>query len=205
MEGRGDELSDVLAAHLGADAWSLPAASRSWPPYEHVNVQTGVEQWLARNASEQRLIGLVGFRHRMFGLVDLCQPGGEQGLRVGGVATVEMAAGPDELTHPCVQCGLYLVRVGEARADLVLPEGVLEGVEQHIHGVARHHDLLLAHGLHVKRGALLYGAPGTGKTHTVRYLTSLLPDTTVVVLSGSALRYIAEARALARDLQDAGG
>ena len=274
-----NELSAALIEHLGPDAWALPAASGSWPSYEHVNVQTGVERWLEQFADEHRLLGVVGFRHRMFGLVDLCQPGGEHGIGIGGVATVEMAAGPDELMHPCVLCGLYLARIGTvrlalllrgsdqrgpqpdvtveivatdpdaaraavaeirrlaiehsvyrgqmvgfessplnmrgetllafrrrvemAREDLVLPEGVLEGIEQHIHGVARHHDLLLAHGLHLKRGVLLYGAPGTGKTHTVRYLASLLPDTTIIVLSGAALRFLGAACALARDLQPA--
>jgi cell division protease FtsH len=87
------------------------------------------------------------------------------------------------------------------RRDLVLPEGVLDGIEQQIHGVARHRRVLQAHGLHLKRGVLLYGAPGVGKTHTVRYLMSLLPQSTVIVISGDTLRFLSAACSLARALQ----
>jgi hypothetical protein len=74
-----------------------------------------------------------------------------------------------------------------SRDELVLPPGMLEGIERQILSVAEHRDVLLAHGQHLKRGVLLYGPPGTGKTHTVRYLMSRLPETTVVVLSSTAL------------------
>jgi ATP-dependent 26S proteasome regulatory subunit len=50
---------------------------------------------------------------------------------------------------------------------------------------------------------LLYGPPGTGKTHTVRYLMSRLTGATVVVLSGRAMRLLAEAAAIVRSLQPA--
>ena len=43
--------------------------------------------------------------------------------------------------------------------------------------------------------------PGTGKTHTVRYLLGQLPGVTSVVVSGYALRFIAEACSVARTLQ----
>jgi ATP-dependent 26S proteasome regulatory subunit len=43
--------------------------------------------------------------------------------------------------------------------------------------------------------------PGTGKTHTVRYLIGHLPGVTVVLLSGRALVMIAEACSVARMLQ----
>ncbi len=68
-------------------------------------------------------------------------------------------------------------------------------------GVARHSARLLASGQHLRRGVLLYGVPGTGKTHTVRYLLGQLSGVTVVLLSGSALRMIAEACSVARMLQ----
>jgi ATP-dependent 26S proteasome regulatory subunit len=65
-------------------------------------------------------------------------------------------------------------------------------------GVARHAGRLLASGQHLKRGVLLHGAPGTGKTHTVRYLIGQLGGVTVVLLSGYALTWIGQACSVAR-------
>lgn len=48
---------------------------------------------------------------------------------------------------------------------------------------------------------LLYGPPGVGKTHTVRYLISQLVDTTIVELTGETLGAIREACSIARSLQ----
>jgi len=85
--------------------------------------------------------------------------------------------------------------------DVVLPDGALDRVERHVVGTARHRDRLRAAGQHLKRGLLLYGPPGTGKTHTVRYLLGLLDGVTVVILSGTSLRFIGPATELARALQ----
>lgn len=89
------------------------------------------------------------------------------------------------------------------RADVVLPDGLLEAVERQVIGVARHRDRLRGAGHPLKRGVLLFGPPGTGKTHTVRYLVSRLPEFTVVLLSGMGLRFVAQACALARLVQPA--
>lgn len=87
------------------------------------------------------------------------------------------------------------------RDDVILDEAVLAAVERQVVGVARHKALLRASGQHLKRGLLLYGPPGVGKTHTVRYLASLLRDTTIIQLSGEALGYINQACSVARALQ----
>jgi ATP-dependent 26S proteasome regulatory subunit len=86
------------------------------------------------------------------------------------------------------------------RSDLILPDQVLEAIEQQVIGVAAHRERLLASGQHLKRGLLLHGAPGTGKTHTVRYLMSRLPDVTVVILTGEALHLVGAACSIARTL-----
>jgi hypothetical protein len=84
------------------------------------------------------------------------------------------------------------------RDTVVLPPAVIDGIERQVLGVARHASRLLASGQHLKRGVLLHGAPGTGKTHTVRYLIGQLAGVTVVILSGYALRWIGEACSAAR-------
>nr|WP_246405559.1 ATP-binding protein [Modestobacter versicolor] len=76
-------------------------------------------------------------------------------------------------------------------------------IERQVVDVARHKARLLAAGQHLKRGLLLYGPPGVGKTHTVRYLIGRLAETTVVQLTGNALHLIAEACSVARSLQPA--
>lgn len=272
-------LPGLLAEHLGAEAGSLPVVSEQWPPYEHVNVQTGLEHYLARPGREHRLIGVTGFQHRMFTVADLAQGGGfTHGTGVGGVAMVRLPSGPGGSTRACVQCGLYLIRDGAsrlalllrgtdqrgpqeslvvevlcqdpavaaaaleeirgladeynvfrgqvlsfaaemfgphgavlnfldrpvlARDGLILPARVLEGIEEHVLGVTRHAGRLLASGQHLKRGLLLHGPPGTGKTHTVRYLIGHAEQATVIILTGGALSLIRQACSIARALTPA--
>jgi len=97
----------------------------------------------------------------------------------------------------------FLARPHVAREQVVLPEELLADIERQVIGVARHADRLLASGQHLKRGILLYGAPGTGKTHTVSYLVGRLPEVTIIVISGQALGRIREACSVARTLQPA--
>jgi hypothetical protein len=277
---RADEapVSRLVRAHLGPGTAEQPVASRNWPQYDQVNVQRGLDAWLAAGGREHELTGLTRYRHRDFGLADLLQPGGDAtGLGVGSVQLAARASGPGGQTTSCVQCGLYLVTDGEQRLALllrgpgghgpvvtlevcasdgaaaeaalaeitrsaiernvyrgnivtfggevfgydegallsfqdrpqldrsrvILPPAVLDGIERHVLGVARHASRLIASGQHLRRGLLLYGAPGTGKTHTIRYLLGQLPGTTVIIISGRALRAIGEACSIARTLQPA--
>ncbi|HEY4022318.1 MAG TPA: ATP-binding protein [Pseudonocardiaceae bacterium] len=97
----------------------------------------------------------------------------------------------------------FLQRPELSTQDVILPEGTLEAIEKHVVRSRARNEALIANGQHLKRGVLLYGPPGTGKTHTVRYLMSRLTDVTVVVLSGRAMRLLAEAAAVVRGLQPA--
>ena len=94
----------------------------------------------------------------------------------------------------------FLRRPELAKRDVILPDGLLDRVEDHTLGIARQASVLQEHGQHLKRGLLLYGPPGTGKTHTVRYLLSQSEGTTSVLLSGGTLARISEAARIARAL-----
>ncbi|WP_164700702.1 ATP-binding protein [Modestobacter sp. KNN46-3] len=275
-------LSGLLLAHLGPAGAELDVVEEAWPGYEHVNVQAGLDTWLAGADRAWQLVGVVGFQHRPFGLGELLSAGPEAqdpyGPRPGNASRVNRAAGPDGESRPCVRCGVYLVTEGAARTavlvrgpepesglpnttvqvvstdpelaaraateiraaamaqnvfrgqvlsfgaevfghgqtllqfhrrptlaadQLVLAADTLAEVQRQVVEVARHKEQLLAAGQHLKRGVLLYGPPGVGKTHTVRYLTSRLTGTTVLQLTGNALHLIAEACSVARALAPA--
>lgn len=88
-----------------------------------------------------------------------------------------------------------------AASEVILPDGLLQKVSDHALGIAEHRDTLNQYGQHLKRGILLYGRPGTGKTHTVRYLLSRSQGATAILLSGGSLARISEAASMARALQ----
>jgi hypothetical protein len=94
----------------------------------------------------------------------------------------------------------FLERPAMDRSQLVLPDGALERIEGHVLGPTEHRDALVASGRHLARGLLLWGAPGTGKTHTVRYLTGRLTDATIILLSGGSLGMVGAFGTLAKRL-----
>jgi hypothetical protein len=270
----------LLVEHLGGEPESLDVVQESWPSYDHVNVQAGLDAWLARSDRDHQVVGVVNHRHREFGLSELMRSGPSEfhGPVPGNVARLNLPAGPAGEVRACVVCAVYLVTDGERRAallfrkperdmgqssttleiaaddrdfaagiaadvrrlalehnvyrrqvvsfthdmfgeretvlsfhtrsamtadELILPAATTAAITRQVVGVARHRSRLLAARQHLKRGLLLYGPPGVGKTHTVRYLTGQLTETTIVLLSGNSLHMIGAACSVARTLQPA--
>src|SRR5687767_436298 len=54
----------LLGSHLDVDTSDLEVVEESWPAYDHVNVQAGLDAWLAAPGRSHQLVGVVNFRHR---------------------------------------------------------------------------------------------------------------------------------------------
>jgi len=165
----------------------LPVAVRILGRNPHVGREAAVLEVLA--PERERAERLVA---RLRALMD------ERSILRGQVIT--LAADP---YGPGLAGATFLERPDLTAADIVLPTGTLDRIEHHVVGIGRQRARLQRHGQHLKRGVLLYGPPGTGKTHTVRYLLSVTPGTTAVLLSGGALQHIHAAAKIARAHQPA--
>ena len=61
----------LILEHLGTDRSSVDVVEETWPSYEHVNVQVGLDAWLERPGRSHTLLGVANFRHRDFDLSEL--------------------------------------------------------------------------------------------------------------------------------------
>jgi len=139
---RADErpsISRLLSEHLGPGAGAYDIVEETWPGYEHVNVQAGLDAWLADLRRTVELVGIASFEGAMFGLGDLLadqRRHGHVGLQPGNPATVNLACGPDGQVRPCQRCAVYLVGEGEVRTALLVrgasPEFGMERVSLQI-------------------------------------------------------------------------
>lgn len=90
-----------------------------------------------------------------------------------------------------------------ARDQVILPEQTLRAVERNVLKFAEQRASLRALGLSTQKGLLFHGAPGTGKTHCIRYLASRLPGHTTLLVTAEEMGALPEYMALARLLQPA--
>jgi ATP-dependent 26S proteasome regulatory subunit len=87
--------------------------------------------------------------------------------------------------------------------DLILPDSVKGLLRGAVLGFYRHRDVLRRLDIELKRGILLHGPPGTGKTSISLYLAGCLTNFTVCFISGERLLYPREVCRMARYLQPA--
>ena len=90
-----------------------------------------------------------------------------------------------------------------AREDVILPEVTLQAVERNVLTFAGQRQALRELGLSTQKGLLFHGAPGTGKTHCIRYLAGRLSDHTTLLITAEGAGLLPEYMALARLLQPA--
>jgi SpoVK/Ycf46/Vps4 family AAA+-type ATPase len=76
-------------------------------------------------------------------------------------------------------------------------------LDRNIGDFVRQREKLRKLGLPIKKGLLFYGAPGTGKTHTVHYLAGQLPDHTTPLVTAEQVANLDHYFQLARFLQPA--
>lgn len=85
--------------------------------------------------------------------------------------------------------------------DIVIDEAVRQMLWRNVVDLHLRREVLKANGVPVRRGVLLYGPPGTGKTFACRYLCGKLPETTRIIVTGTALMQVTQIFNLARMFQ----
>ncbi|NNU56983.1 ATP-binding protein [Rhizobium indigoferae] len=88
-----------------------------------------------------------------------------------------------------------------SRDDVVLSKAIMAQLDTHIFDFVKYREELKRLGQSGRKGILLHGEPGTGKTHVVHYIAANLPEHSTILLTAEQMLNMEEYFALARVLQ----
>jgi SpoVK/Ycf46/Vps4 family AAA+-type ATPase len=150
--------------------------------------------------------------------LELGVPGGEQGLEFsqrffrelevrvqtgrtyrGRVISLEQQ---HEFTGRGAAVKVHRLRAVQ-REEVILPAATLALLDRNVGGFVRAREHIKRMGLSARKGLLFYGRPGTGKTHTIHYLASQLPEHTTLLITAEQVGLLDHYFQLARFLQPA--
>lgn len=95
--------------------------------------------------------------------------------------------------------GLTVNRIKPLKRDqVILPQKTLDLLDRNVINFVRRREQLSKLGMATKKGLLFYGPPGVGKTHTVHYLATNLPEHTTLLITGEQIGKLGEYMTLAR-------
>ncbi len=215
------ELVARVTGHLGGDLSAVVAVQERFPIWDHVNIQRGIDAYLARHGSTGTWFGMATgmMRPHQDLLARLAMPGPAQIGKAGSASYGTAATGPDTDTE-VVTLGLIAttapggapVLLGlRAEREFGPPHGVLEilAADRDTASAARTEIARLAAGHNVFRGQVLSFAESE---HHGNELVSFLPRTSLaaedVVLPAGVLeaidRHVTGLGSLAGELRDAG-
>ncbi|HWW15477.1 MAG TPA: AAA family ATPase [Candidatus Dormibacteraeota bacterium] len=89
------------------------------------------------------------------------------------------------------------------REEVILPAKTLQLLDRNVRDFIAQREKLQELGMPIKKGLLFYGPLGTGKTHTIHYLASQLPDHTTLLVTAEQVALLDHYFQLARFLQPA--
>jgi ATPase family associated with various cellular activities (AAA) len=138
LAASGSPLVSRITDHIGCPLEQIPNVEMHFPGWDHVNLQRGVDAYLARHSPDPTWFGVGGARH--FGsvteLLSLAETTGT--TRLGAVHYTTMATGPSTSTE-AVQLGLVCTVAPDGKPVVLAVQGPYED-----HGIDRGHVQILA-------------------------------------------------------------
>jgi hypothetical protein len=115
--GERNPVAALAADFLGPEAAAHSVVSRELPPFEHVNLQTAIDAWSARDSRAVDVQGVLLPQHFRLELQEIVSGESLPRIRLTAPALVDLPNGPDS-TLGCLKLALLLV--ADARGRYVL-------------------------------------------------------------------------------------
>lgn len=126
LNGAGDSpLIRRITDHLGCPLTEIPNVALHLPAFEHVNLQRGVDAYLAAHTPEATWFGIAGNRHFNTVIDMLAEAAANRAYQLGAVDYTTVATGPETSTE-AVQLGLVCTAAPDGTPVVLAVQGAQE-------------------------------------------------------------------------------